>query len=135
MRSLQKLTMLAKLIFFPYEYVDSLDKLHHSLPNHPAVYSNLKQSNITEKEYQTVVKLWEEENWTSIRDLFIFYNNLDVGTFVEVIEKCVRFHKSKGLGLFKHAFSARRIAKRHLFTQALKGSFFSLIGKKDRDLN
>ena len=32
--------------FFPYKYVDSLEKLNHTLPNHEAFYSNLKESNI-----------------------------------------------------------------------------------------
>ena len=30
--------------FFPYEYVDSLEKLNHSLPSHEAFYSNLKKN-------------------------------------------------------------------------------------------
>ena len=32
----------------------------------------------------------------------IYYNNLDVGPFVEAIEKSVMFYKNKGLDLFKH---------------------------------
>ena len=42
--------------FFLYEYVDSLNKLSYLRPNHKTFYSDLKQSNITEEEYQTVVK-------------------------------------------------------------------------------
>ena len=55
--------------FFPYEYVDSLEKLNHPLPNHKAFYSNLKQNNITLENYQTIVRKWGEENWTCIHDL------------------------------------------------------------------
>ena len=42
--------------FFPYEYVDSLEKLNHPLPNYEAFYSNLKQNNIALEDYQTVVR-------------------------------------------------------------------------------
>ena len=39
--------------FFPYEWVDGLDKLEEtSLPPHTAFYSSLKNQNITEQEYQ-----------------------------------------------------------------------------------
>ena len=41
---------------FSYGYVHSLKKLNHSLPNHQAFYSNLKQTNITVEEYQAVVR-------------------------------------------------------------------------------
>ena len=58
--------------FFPYEYVDSLEKLNHPLPNHEAFYSNLKQTNIALEDHQTIVRKWEEENWTSLRDLLIY---------------------------------------------------------------
>ena len=68
--------------FFPYEYADSPKKLNHSLPNHEAFYSNLKQTNITLEDYQAAARKWQE-NWTSLRDLLIDYNNLNVGSFVE----------------------------------------------------
>ena len=93
--------------FFPYEYVDSLEKLNHTLPNHEAFYSNLKETNITETEYQAVVRKWWGENWTSLHDLLLCYNNLDVQPFVEAVKKCVVFYQSKGLNLFKQAFSAK----------------------------
>ena len=101
--------------FFPYEYVDSLEKLNHSLPSHEAFYSNLKETNITETEYQVVARKWQEENWTSLRDLLLYYDNLDVQPFVEAVEKCVGFYQSKNLDLFKQAFSVSRITKRYLF--------------------
>ena len=121
--------------FFPYEYVDNLEKLNHTLPNHEAFYSNLKETNITEIEYQAVVRKWREENWTSLRELLIYYNNLDVGPFVEAVEKCVIFYQSKGLDLFKQSFSVSGITKRYLFSQTPSDCFFSLIDKKNSDLH
>ena len=44
--------------FFPYEYVDNLEKLNHPFPNHEAFYSNLKQTNISLEDYQVVARKW-----------------------------------------------------------------------------
>ena len=110
--------------FFPYEYVDSLEKLNHPLPNHKAFNSNLKQTNILLEDYQVVARKWQEENWTSLRNLLIYYDNLDVGPFVEVIEKCVTVFQNKGLDLFKQDFSVSGIAKRFLFLQTPSDCFF-----------
>ena len=39
--------------FFPYQWVDGLDQLNEtSLPPHAAFYSSLKNTNITEQEYE-----------------------------------------------------------------------------------
>ena len=119
--------------FFPYEYMDSLEKLNHTLPNHEAFYSNLKESNISLEDYQAVVRKWQEENWTSLRDLLLYYNNLDVQPFVEAVEKCVGFYQSKNLDLFKESFSG--ITKRYLSNQTPVDCFFSLIDKKNADLH
>ena len=85
--------MLTKLnLSFPTSNVDSLEKLNHLLPSHEAFYSNLKETNISLEDYQTVVRKWREENWTSLRDLLLYYNNLDVQPLVEAVEKCVGFY-------------------------------------------
>ena len=121
--------------FFPYEYVDSLEKLNHPLPNHETFYSNLKQTNISLEDYQVVARKWQEESWTSLCNLLIYYNNLDVGPFVEAIEKCVMFFQNKVLDLFKQAFSMSGITKRFLFSQTSSDCFFSLINNKNSDLH
>ena len=120
--------------FFSYEYLDSLEKLNHPLPNHEVFYSNPKQTNIALEDYQAIVRKWEE-NWTSLCDLLIYYNNFDVGPFVEPIEKCVIFYKNIGLDLFKQAFSVSGITKRYLFSQNPSNSFFLLIDRKNVDLH
>ena len=79
-----KHTTLAKLNFFPYQCVDSLEKLNHFLSNHQAFPSNLKQANITAEEYQRVVSKWKRRavhpyriywfivrQWLFCRELFV----------------------------------------------------------------
>ena len=121
--------------FFPYKYMDSLEKLNHSLPSHEAFYSNLKETNISLEDYQVVARKWREENWTSLRDLLLYYNNLNVQPFVEAVKKCVGFYQSKGLDLFKQAFSVSGITKRYLFNQTPFDCYFSLIAKKNADFH
>ena len=64
--------------FFLYEYMDSLEKFNHTLPNHETFYSNLKETNISLEDYQAIARKWQEKNWTSLCELLIYYNNLDV---------------------------------------------------------
>lgn len=45
--------------FFPYEWMDDLEKLDHkTLPPHEAFYSNLTNSNITDEEYAYCQQVW-----------------------------------------------------------------------------
>ena len=43
---------------------------------------SLHQSNISNEEYALIVETWQKEGWTSIKDLFIYYNLLDVAPFI-----------------------------------------------------
>ena len=43
--------------YFPYEFVTDLNKLKSGLPEHSGFYSSLSKSNITQEEYNLVVKL------------------------------------------------------------------------------
>ena len=46
---------------FPYEWLDSIDKLNNTeLPPKEAFYSKLKQSGITDKEYQQAIDCWNK---------------------------------------------------------------------------
>ena len=54
--------------FFPYEWVDGLDKLHKtSLPPHAAFYSSLKNGNITDEDYTYCQQVWEENEMSTTR--------------------------------------------------------------------
>ena len=71
--------------FFPYEWFDSLEKLDHPrLPPHEAFYSKLKLSNISEQDYA-----WKRRGMHTVRDLLVWYNNLDVKPFLTALERQV----------------------------------------------
>ena len=60
--------------FFPYEWIDSLDKLEEtSLPSHEAFYSSLKNQNITEEEYEYCQQVWEENEMSTFQEFLIWY--------------------------------------------------------------
>ena len=49
---------------FPYEWLDSIDKLNNTeLPPKEAFYSKLKQSGITDKEYQQAIDCWNKTGY------------------------------------------------------------------------
>ena len=62
--------------FFPYQYVDSLDKLQETeLPPHEAFYSDLKKSNISTEEYAYCQQVWRDQNMQTFQDFLVWYNN------------------------------------------------------------
>ena len=122
--------------FFPYEYFDHPDKLDEtSLPPHESFYSELKQKNISVEDYQFLQKVWKEKEMKTFRDLLIWYNNLDVGPFVEAVEKLQSFYQKQGIDIFKNAISVPGIARQLVFQSANEqGAYFSLIDEKNSDL-
>ena len=68
--------------YFPYEWIDSLEKLQHpSRPPHEAFYSSLKNANISEDEYAYCQQVWEENPMSTVKDFLVWYNSLDVVPF------------------------------------------------------
>ena len=78
--------------FFPYEWVDGLDKLEEtSLPPHKAFDSSLKNASITDEEYTYYQQVWEENKMSTFKDFLVWYNNWDVVPFLEAVEKMSAF--------------------------------------------
>ena len=122
--------------FFPYEWLDSVDKLDYTdVPLHGSFYSLLKQSNITDKEYAFVVSTWNEKNWKSVRDMLIYYNNCDVVPFLDAIEKQFLFYKSKKLDLFRDGMTVLDLTPLHLFSTVNPGIHFTVIDSQNQDLH
>ena len=87
--------------FFPYEWIDSLEKLEEEqLPPHSAFYSSLKNTNISEEEYSYCQEVWREKKMRTMREFLIWYNNLDVVPFVDALEKMKTFWKGHGIDIF-----------------------------------
>ena len=73
--------------FFPYQWVDSLDKLKfESLPPQEAFYSTLKQECISDEDYEFCKRVWVEKEMETMCDFLVWYNNCDVEPFLKAIE-------------------------------------------------
>ena len=127
--------------YFPYEFVTDLDKLKSGLPEHSFFYSSFSKSNITQEEYNLVVKTWMEKGWSSLREMLIYYNVLDCVPFVQAVQNLHRPYLQQGLDIFKTSFSVSRVAKLQMMKKIQKNTFFvcfpSIMGicTKPFDLN
>ena len=118
---------------FPYEWLDSLEKLEHtSLPPHQAFFSTLKNKNISDADYQYCQQVWSNNNMQTFREFLIWYNNLDVQPFCEALEKMCAFWKDKKIDMLRQGISIPSVTLMYLFTTLESGIFFSLFDKKTK---
>ena len=121
--------------FFPYQWLDSLEKLEHpSLPPHEAFFSTLKNKNISDEDYQYCQQVWSNNNMQTFREFLIWYNNLDVQPFCEALEKMCAFWKDKKIDMLRQGISIPGVTLTYLFTTLESGIFFSLFDEKNKDL-
>ena len=122
--------------FFPYEYLDSLDKLNETqLPPHETFYSSLTRSNITVEQYQQCQDVWRQKGMRTLTDFLIFYNNKDVGPFLEALRKQIDFYRTLGLDMSKDGIGVPGLTLRYLFKTIPADSFFSLIDQKHSEIH
>lgn len=96
---------------FPYEWLDSLDKLENTrLPPHSAFSSWLRKSNISEEEYAHCQEAWQKEGMQTMRNFLVWYNNLDVTPFLEALDKMAGFWREHGIDMLKQAISLPGLA-------------------------
>ena len=68
-------------------------------------------------------------------DFLRWYNDLDVGPFVEAVMKMMSFYHSKGINLFKDAITVPGIARKMIFGEAERqGAHFALFSKSQEDV-
>ena len=122
--------------FFPFEYVNSLERLHDTgFPPREAFYSSLTKTLISEEDYQTCLQTWNDQKMTTLKDWLVFYNNLDVKPFLEALEKQVEFYRTLGIDMAKDAVGTPGIAMRFLFSSMKQGDFFSLVNEREKDMH
>ena len=126
--------------FFPYEFMDSTEKLQHPcLPRYEDFYSSLKKCNVLdvdgkgEENYQRLQEIWKEKEMETMEDFLIYYNNLDVSPFVSAVEKMQTFYFDRGVDIFKTSISLPGVARKLLFDSS-KSVVFSLFDELNKDL-
>ena len=121
--------------FFPYEWMDSIEKLQHpSLPPHEAFYSSLTNKNISAEEYEYCQQIWSKNSMRTFQEFLIWYNNLDVQPFCDALEKMCAFWRAKNIDMLRHGISIPGITLIYLFSTLEPGIFFSLFNEKNKDL-
>lgn len=102
---------------FPYEYMDSYEKLNSdiNLIERKHFFSTLKNCGITDDE-------WKEFNdnriiyqWKTLKDLLRFYNNLDVRPFLEAVINNQKFYYPLQLEMFKDGLSLPALSEKIMF--------------------
>ena len=72
---------------FPYEFLDGYEKLDYDicLIQRNDFYSSLSNKGINDEEWTEFQLNIEKYNWKTLRDLLIYFNNLDVQPFLEAM--------------------------------------------------
>ena len=73
--------------FFPYEYLDNLEKLKDTItPPQNAFYSNLSGNGINKGCYEHVLNVWKKFNIKTLKDYLKLYNISDVLLLADIFE-------------------------------------------------
>ncbi|EGZ11224.1 hypothetical protein PHYSODRAFT_520156 [Phytophthora sojae] len=92
---------------FPYEYITSFDVLGQTeVPPKSAFDSALRSTSISDEDCVRVQFVWEHYGMKSIKDLLIWYNNLDVVPFIKAIKAQRELFKRFELDMFTDADTA-----------------------------
>ena len=72
---------------YPYDYVDSVDKLaESSLPPKQAFYSRLNDESISDEDYEHAKTVWKEFRIKTLEEYTSLYNKIDVLQLADVFE-------------------------------------------------
>ena len=83
----EQLTLLKQKGFYPYEYMDSIEKLKDNKPPpQQAFYSKLKREGINNYNYQHVLNVWKSFKMKSMKEYHELYNITDVLLLADVFE-------------------------------------------------
>ena len=83
----EQLDLLMRKGVYPYDYVDSLDKLSETrLPSKEAFYSKLNKAHISDEDYEHALKVWRSFDCKTVRDYHDLYLKSDVLLLADVFE-------------------------------------------------
>ena len=83
----EQIKLLKQKGFFPYDYMDSIEKLKDPKPPpQKAFYSKLTDRGITKNNYNHVLNVWKTWNMKTLKDYLKLYNESDVLLLADVFE-------------------------------------------------
>ena len=82
-----QLELLKRKGVYPYDYVDSLDRLAElQLPPKETFYSKLNDEHISDEDYEHAQKVWEAFDCKTLKDYHDLYLKSDVILIADVFE-------------------------------------------------
>ena len=114
-------TELQKLVF-PYEWLDSFEKLNHKGPvKYEDFYSSLKGGEtISQEQYQNFCEEFCKRGCETMEDWLEEYNLADVKPFINALEKTREQYYPDEIDLLKDAVSIPGISMNYVLNKALK---------------
>lgn len=102
---------------FPYSYLDKFEKLNKGLPPKEAFNDTFKSksSEISDDDYERIKFIWNHYQMKTLKDLLIWYNNLDVGPFVKAIKEQAKLYKRYELDMFTDGLSLPGLAEKIMY--------------------
>ena len=112
---------------FPYEWLDSYEKLSHVGPVcYKDFYSSLKPT-ITGDEHEQFLKLFKENDCTTMGDWLRVYNVADVVPFIEAFRKMAGQYYPDKIDVCKDAVSIPGISMTYVLNKSLEKKYLSYI--------
>ena len=112
---------------FPYKWLDSYKKLSHVGPvSNKDFYSSLKPT-ITRDEYEQFLKLFKENDCTTMGDWLRVYNVADVVPFIEAFRKMAEQYYPDKIDVCKDAVSIPGISMTYVLNKSLEKKYLSYI--------
>ena len=107
-------------LMFPYEWLDSYEKLSHVGPvSYEDFYSSTK-STITRDEFEEFLKMFTENDCITMGDWLRVYNVADVVPFIEAFRKMAGQYYSDKIDVCKDAVSIPGISMTYVLIKSLE---------------
>ena len=107
-------------LMFPHKWLDSYGKLGHLRPVSYEDFCSSIKSTITRDEYKQFLKLFKENDCTTMGDWFRVYNIADVVPFIEAFKKMGGQYCPDKIDVCKDTVSISGISKTYVLNKSLE---------------